>query len=149
MKIGCWNVRGWGGRTGSNAREQLVTSLNLDILCLCETFLVGKQEIQLNNYLWYGNNRKTISRRAVRGSGGVGILVHKSILHHFTVQVLDDSFKDILWVQIMDNNGSCVTCICVCYLPPANSSQEDRSTKFFDCLKVQMLHPKMQLKGPA
>ena len=51
LKIGCWNVRGWGGRTGSNAREQLITNLNLDILCLCETFLVGKQEIQLNNYL--------------------------------------------------------------------------------------------------
>ena len=134
MKIGCWNVRGWGGRTGSNTREHLVTNLNLDILCLCETFLVGKQELQLSNYIWYGNNRKSISRRAVRGSGGVGILVHRSILQHFTVQVLDDSFEDILWVQLMDNNGSCVTCICVCYLPPANSSRGDRSTEFFDCL---------------
>ena len=84
----------------------LVTNLNFDILCLCETFLVGKQEIQLSNYLWCANNRKTISRRVVRGSGGVGILVHKSILQHFTVQVLDNSFEDILWVQIMDNNGS-------------------------------------------
>ena len=55
--------------------------------------------------------------------------MHKSILQHFTVQVLDDSFEDILWVQIMDNNGSCVTCICACYLPPANSSRGDRSTE--------------------
>ena len=125
--------------TGSNAREQLVTNLNLDILCLCETFVVGKQEVQLNNYIWYGNTRKTISRRAVRGSGGVGILVHRSILQHFTIQVLDNSFEDILWVQIMDNNGSCVTCVCVCYLSPANSSRGDRSTEFFDCLKTQIM----------
>ena len=39
----------------------------------------------------------------------------------------------------MDNNGSCVTCICVCYLPPANSSRGDRSTKIFDCLIAQIM----------
>ena len=39
----------------------------------------------------------------------------------------------------MDNNGSCVTCICVCYLPPANSSRGDKSTEFFDCLKAQIM----------
>ena len=136
LKIGCWNVQGWGRRIGSNTREHLVTNLNLDILCLCETFLVGKQEVQLSNYIWYGN--KTICRRAVRGSGeggGGDSCTQIRILQHFTVQVLDDSFEDILWAQLMDNNGSCVTCVCVCYLPPAKSSRGDTSTEFLTASK--------------
>ena len=100
---------------------------------------MGDETIDISNYVWYGHNRSNISRRAIRGSGGVGILIHKCLLSQLSVQVLDDTCEGILWIQLLDNNAHCLLCLCVCYLPPSNSSRGDISVEFFDCLKSQVL----------
>ena len=67
---------------------------------------------------------------------GWGILVKSSLLKEISVQILDSTQEDILWLQLLDRYGSCVICICVCYPPPANSSRGDKSVEFFDRLKL-------------
>ena len=34
----------------------------------------------IERYLWFGRNRKSLHRKAVRGSGGIGYLLHKEVL---------------------------------------------------------------------
>ena len=56
-------------------RSKIVTALELDVVCLCETFLLDQQQINMHGYTWFGNNRRNLSKRTSRGSGGVGMLI--------------------------------------------------------------------------
>ena len=82
LNIGVWNVCGWGLDPSHRLRGNVIKALKLDVICICESFLTGDgdHEILLEGYTWLGNNRKAISKRAIRGSGGVGILVSNRIL---------------------------------------------------------------------
>ena len=119
-------------------REEVIRHLNLDIICLCETFLIKEEVISLPGYVWYGNNRKSISKRAIRGSGGVGILLKDWVMHQCDIHVLDSSFEGILWLQLTNKQTQYKLCVCVCYLPPSNSSRGDISHDFFDSLKTMV-----------
>ena len=64
-----------------------ICKLNADIVCLCETWLQDKEIITCDNYKWIGHNCKILSKRAVRGSGGVGVLVRLTMLRKFKVSI--------------------------------------------------------------
>ena len=51
-----------------------------DVMALVETWLKGDEVIDIERYLWFGRNRKSLHRKAVRGSGGIGCLLHKEVL---------------------------------------------------------------------
>ena len=74
----------------------MILATNLDIVCLCETFLKSSEIISIEGYKWFGNNRTSISKRAVRGSGGVGVLVKQSMFDRFSVDIVDKNHEDIL-----------------------------------------------------
>ena len=50
-------------------------------------------------YRWIGHSRRRLHKNAARGSGGMGVLEKEDLLKHRTVQVLDASVEDILWLQ--------------------------------------------------
>jgi hypothetical protein len=108
--------------------------------------LRGDNGIDIEGYTWFGNNRKLISRKAVRGSGGVGILVRDSVLKYFTVTVVEKGHDGILWIQLINKRNKETLGVCVCYLPPSNSSREDRSQDFFDTLKALVIQNGLQGK---
>ena len=121
----------------SKLKEGIIYGLNLDIICICETFLVDNECINLEGYQWFGSNRKFLSRRAMRGSGGVGVLIKHSLSERYSISIAqpDADIEGILWVQFTGIDGSEDFSIVVCYLPPANSSRGDMSDEFFDHLK--------------
>ena len=85
LKIASWNVCGWANGLGGNFRESVIRALDLDIICLCETFLVGDEGINIEGFRWIGNNRKILSRRALRGSGGVGVLIRNLLAEDYSI----------------------------------------------------------------
>ena len=122
-------------------KYNVIVSNNFDIfdiyiICLCETWLFNNNVIQCDRYKWIGQNRLAISKRAIRGSGGVGVLVKWQLYNMFDISILDSSFEGILWIkfQSKDITASNAFSLCVCYLPPANSSRGDISEEFFDTL---------------
>ena len=77
-------------------REQVLLNLDLDILCVnSETFLVKNNAIQVPNYQWFGQHCKNVHRRARRGAGGVGTLVHNHVYKYFKIHILDNNIEDI------------------------------------------------------
>ena len=76
-------------------RSNVIKASNLDIVCLCETFLKDEQTIDFPGYTWFGNNRKSISKRAFRGSGGIGILIRNSVLKQYNVAPISDKHDGI------------------------------------------------------
>ena len=74
----------------------------------------------MDGYRWFGQNRKRLHRKAVRGSaGGVGLLIREAILERCTVEILESDVEDILWVrmgQVDEEEGEALL-IAVCYIP--------------------------------
>ena len=102
---------------------------------IAETHLVNDNVINVDNYEWFGNNRKHIHIRAKTGSGGVGILVKKDLLSTFKITIEDNSEDGILWITFTEigNPYNCFY-VCVVYLPPEFSARSVNAHNFFDVL---------------
>ena len=123
----CWNVCGWC-KDGNNWEEmravhdvkaEVIDYYRPDVIALVETWLKGEEEIMVEGYRWFGYNRRTLHRKAVRGSGGVGVLIREEVLKEYAVEVLDSDVDDVLWVRLSneeEEEGSLV--LAVCYLLP-------------------------------
>ena len=123
-------MRGWSLLEGDNKsfRLNVLKSLDLDILCVCETFLRNTESINIEGYTCFNNNRASQNGNSRRGSGGVAVLIKTELLNVFNVEVLDDTVRDILWLKMSSSHKT--ICVCVCYLPPENSVYHD-SLQFF------------------
>ena len=100
--------------------------LQPDVLAISETRLQINESMKVDNYKLVGNNRKQTQQRALRGSGGVGLIINNSLTTKYDIQVLDDSHEDILWVLLdaikeEDREDSLV--VGVCHMPPFGSSR--------------------------
>ena len=73
ISLAHWNVNGWTD-INHTLRTVILQSLDADIISVNETHLRGEGTIDIEGYIWFGNNRIT-HVRAPRASGGVGILV--------------------------------------------------------------------------
>ncbi len=113
-------------------------NINCDIVCINETFLTGNDVLSIPSYKWYGRNRTNKHKRAKRGAGGVGIFVHERVTKYFNVNILDNSIEDVLWLEINAINVDFTICLCVCYLPPKDSSYKVDGEQFFTSLLEQI-----------
>lgn len=105
-------------------------------MCVCETFLVGDNKINIYGYSYYGNNRKKHNKKAKRGSGGVGVFVKDYIVDQYDIEILDENIEDILWLKF--NHEHDTFCVCVCYLPPKGSTRPNDPEKFYSDLTRQV-----------
>ncbi|CAC5390279.1 unnamed protein product [Mytilus coruscus] len=135
MRLGVWNVQGWSLKSNDNSqfRKLVLEYTNCDILALTETFLQKDEK-----FTFFGNNRKTTSRNANRGSGGVGVLVKNEIYNSYTFDTLDLEFDGILWIKMRSKTDFLSLCIAICYLPPAESCRALDHHVFFQTLLEQV-----------
>ena len=65
-----------------------------------------------------------LSRKAVRGSGGVRVLVKSSMCQNWLIEILDVALEDviIIWVKFQHKKSCCVFFVAVCHVPPIGSS---------------------------
>ena len=75
----------------------------------------GNEGVVFDNYEWFGPNRALLSRKAVRDSGGVGVLVKNVILRDWSVKVVDAELEHVMWVKLEHKETS--NLIAVCYFP--------------------------------
>ena len=98
--------------------------MNFDILGLAETHLIGDKGIVKTGYTWFGQNRKQLHVRAKKGSGGIGFLVKHYLFETFDIQICDNSYEGILWLQMVNKQTKNCIKLCVCYLVPDFSSKD-------------------------
>ena len=90
--------------------------------------------LNLDNYTWYGNNRKNIHIKAPKASGGVGIFVHHRVSSNFKVTIINKSCDGILAVSFCHLHTDYEFVYITCYLPPENSVWGRDSERFFAVL---------------
>ena len=81
-------------------RAKVVDLYRPDVIAVVETWLRGEEVIEVDGYRWVGRNRRGLHRKAVRGSGGVGLLIKEEVLESYTIEILESDVEDILWVRI-------------------------------------------------
>ena len=138
IKFASWNM---GGFYGNNTKLECISKAGVDILCLTETHLCGNEVINLPGYMWFGHNRKSVHKKAWRGSGGVGVLVANYVLESFSVNILSKAFEDILCISLIHTATAETFGVCVAYLPPSNSSGEDKSLEFVNIYNANVSPP--------
>jgi len=78
--------------------------------------------IVYEGYTWIGPNRCKIANKAVRGSGGVGMLVKDNVYNKLMLLTL--LMKDFCGEKFEHRENPQVNfLVCVCYLPPCRSSR--------------------------
>lgn len=125
----CWNVAGWYHKD-NKVREMIIANTECDVVAVVETHLRLDEGIEIPNFIWIGNNRKSNSNKAKKGFGGVGFLISHKILDKFNVSVINNNFEDVLWISLTSFKSKQTFIFCVCYLPPINS-RGDNSFQFF------------------
>ena len=133
VKMMFWNVAGWARGDGNDGvrsvedrdmRAKVISFYKPDVVCLVETWLKGGEVAGFDGYHWFGHNRLSLSRKAVRGSGGVGILVKSSFCQNWQIEVVDVTVEDVLWVKFQHQKCGRVFFVAVCYVPPVGSSRD-------------------------
>ena len=121
-----------------NFRNCGVQYLNCDIFCVVETFLRGNESLALPGYTFYGHNRGNLHNNARRGSGGVGVFVRDSLVQLYDILVIDKTIEDIMWLKFSSKLGTDNLVLCVCYLPPAESTRHVDAETFYCNLLEQV-----------
>ena len=110
----------------------------MDIVGIAETHLKKEQTLTVPGYIWFGHNRQEQHHRAQTGSGGVGFLVKDDIMNDFKIAVKDASTEGILWIEVRSKTSEFCFNMCVCYLPPVDSSRHIDPHDFFETLLSQV-----------
>ena len=97
-------------------------TIKSEIICVCETHHMKNDVIQLAEYKWYGHNRSEKHINAPKGSGGVGIFVHKKLHECFSVSIIDRSVDGILGISLNCKYHAFKMIVYVCYLSPVMSA---------------------------
>ena len=112
-------MRGLGcvGSDKLKSRIECINIAKLNIIGIAETHLKHGDEVESDDYLWFGQNRRDKRKGAWSGSGGVGFFVDKQIAENFNIQILDVSHEGIMWIQLTSLvEDSIKLAFCVCYL---------------------------------
>ena len=115
-------------------RCAIIEHLNAQIISVNETHLMYDDVIEMQNFIWYGFNRKNIHKNAPKGSGGVGFLIHNSIMLYYDVNITDMNYEGILVIKLTHKWSSFTFCIVTCYLPPENSPWGREAEAFYSHL---------------
>ena len=100
LRFMCLIVCGWSnldaGEMGRGIGHTDIRSLILnhykpDVIGVAESWLRGGEEVFFEGYKWFSNNRKSAHRKAVCGSGGVGVLVREPLLRFWSCELLKPS----------------------------------------------------------
>ena len=101
LNIGTWNVQGISNKWSSMI-DVLVTQ-NIDIVGVCEHWLLKKDKIRSGAYSWIGRYNNNTDKAAKRGSAGIGFLVKKGLMNMISeCKPIKNSIHDdrILWIKL-------------------------------------------------
>ena len=107
-------------------------------MCLNETHLARGQEIQVENYVFFGKNRQSRHRLAPKTHGGVGILVRDDVFDDFSCDIHDRSVEGVIAIKLHHRRTDYALVVFACYLPPENSPWGRSPDDIFTHLTSQM-----------
>ena len=111
----------------SSLRKNVISRINPDIVCIQETHLENRGDINCENYKWFGFNRTLNKKNSRKGSGGIDTLVKEDILHLYNIEVVAKRIDGILGLKFIYKLCPFSFVLHCCYLPPEGSCMLTRT----------------------
>ena len=109
-----------------------------DLICLTEMHLCDSEVITVNNYTYFGLNRKTRDKRALRNSGGIGILVKNNLCGLFQINDCYRWNDNVLGIKLESiDQTDCIIVYCV-YMPPESSKYSVNNEELLNNLTIDI-----------
>jgi endonuclease/exonuclease/phosphatase family metal-dependent hydrolase len=143
LAVGAWNVNGLADYKQIDLLDSSFHIAKLDVLALCETYLVNdEQQVQWikhvqahNRYLWFGRPAVRLQGNGPgRGSGGVGVLI-RSDWRAYATAMPPCEHDRLLFVRLQLPTAPCLIFIGVVYLVPVGSPRYDDNASLLDELE--------------
>ena len=123
-RVGAWNVNGWyssGNQINTKFKIDVIEKVGFDVIMLTETFCRYDDVLTIPNFTIVQFNRKSVSRRCIRGSGGCAIAINNDLLsNHVIVATYKGEQDGILAVKLRCVDNDALIGLLVNYLPPDN-----------------------------
>ena len=130
----CWNVSGWT----VDKHDDLVAVVEFydpDFCLITETwFLPHKSRVNVRNYAFFTNDRLDVHRKAPKGSGGMGIMIHDRVLQRYKVLELVQISDGQLGIILVNKQTEYQLGLVVGYISPEGSKYGRDADEFYDCL---------------
>ena len=127
-----WNLMGYKSlKNPCNTvfKQQVVASLYHDIFIFSETHCHKDETVYFDNYVVYNNNRVT---NAKKGSGGISIALHKSVVNSHTILSVVCGIDGQLSLKMKCNLTNLKVGILCLYLSPDTYKYGQDSEEFFN-----------------
>ena len=123
-RVGAWNINGWyssGNQINTQFKIDVIEKVGFDVIMLTETFCRDDDLFTIPNFTVVQYNRKSVSRRCIRGSGGCAIAINNDLLsNHVIVATYKGKQDGILSVKLRCVDNDVLIGLLVNYLPPDN-----------------------------
>ena len=94
LTFGCWNVKGY-----NIDKLKLQVFENLDIFCLCESWITNTSSISLPGYSFFFSSALK-RKRSGRPSGGLIFYFRESLKNGISLEETNNHFIWIKWIRI-------------------------------------------------
>ena len=134
LNVNCWS------RCNEILRSRKVMYNNPDIVCLTETHLRDNDDIVLEDYTYFGANRKVLNPKSTRGSGGIGLLIRTSLFNTCSIErccEIDDYVLGILIKNYQSGHSMLVMCV---YLPPEDSRYGQNNELILNLISYELFN---------
>ena len=112
-------------------KKYVIASIYFDILILPETHCLPNDIIEIDNYKIFQNNRpNAVGTR--RGSGGIAIAVHSSVIESHTVVSVNKGVDGQISVKLKNKFNDFIVGVLALYLPPDNYIYGREPEMFFN-----------------
>ena len=124
-------------RTPENTlfKQKVVNHMYHDIFIFPETHCINDENVEFENYLVYSNNRVP-NGRSVKGSGGIAIAFHSSLLKSHTILSVVKGIDGQIAVKLKCNISDLKVGILGLYLSPDSYKYGQESEDFFNQASV-------------
>ena len=117
-------------------KKYVVSSIYFDIVILPEHHCLPNESFELENYKIYQNNRPALGGGVRRGSGGIAIAIHSSVIETHTVVSVTKGVDGQISVKLRNNFNDFLIGVLALYLPPDNYIYGKDPETFFNHASV-------------
>ena len=106
--FGEWNTNGFLSVTNpynTMFKKHVIKLLDLNIVILVEIHCLRDEVLEIEGYKVIQFNRQNISKNAIRGSGGIAILISSKILNTHKIQGIYKGNDGQLGVKLTENES--------------------------------------------
>ena len=112
-------------------KQQVVAAIYHDIFIFPETHCLNDENVEFDDYVIFQNNRVP-HVRAIKGSGGIAIAIHSSVLSCHTILSVCNGIDGQITVKMKNNLSEMTVGILGLYLSPDSYRYGQDSEDFFN-----------------